>query len=103
MALDTAADLGTFFNIDDFAKAGTYKPRAGGTYDVTVILTHHQDRAGLFQTDVQVAGLEGLIRQSEIPEPAEGDELEIGASRYSVRSHRKDEAEVLWFLDLDEI
>ncbi|SLN77301.1 head-tail joining protein [Oceanibacterium hippocampi] len=101
MALARAADFAGIFR--DAGVAALYTPAGGDPAAVTLIPSGEQASAGAFgQEFVQAQDLY-LARVSEMPSPAEGDAVTIGATVYRIQSPPRAAARgFLWWLNLAE-
>jgi hypothetical protein len=86
MAVESADDLASFFDTEEWASSAVY--RAGGTGDpVTVsVVPDLGTRRGDFQdVDVVQDGGTFRLRKSEVSAPGNGDTLELDGVTYTVQ------------------
>lgn len=76
MAVETQADIDSFFDADEFAEAATYTPAVSGVPQaVTVIMNRPRDEAAFGPMGVVASQRLASLRKSEVALPARGDSL----------------------------
>ncbi len=98
---DTMID--TLFTSPILSQAATYTPAGGSPVTVQVVKSSpKQQEAVMFQTHASVTPYLYDVRVSEIAAPKDGDVLVVGAGTFKVRSHEKDEEQLVWQLNLEK-
>lgn len=96
--------MDTLFSDPNGCVLATFCPRVGD--DVPSVKVFRSDARQTFDYGDNSATLPAVrmeIRVSDVPVIKAGDRLVIGTERYTIRSLEKDDAALLWKLDVDPV
>ncbi len=99
MAVEDAADLAAFFDSDDWTEDATYTPAGGAAVAILAIVNRGHEEASVGdELGVNLPAMRALARASEVPSPAPGDTLVLGATTYRVTQADQDALGAIWTL-----
>ena len=84
MAAESAADLASMFDTDDFAQSSTYTPTVGSPSTASVIVDENVEIVGIGDSDVSDRRTVLTVQNTEVASPNSGDTFLIGAVTYTV-------------------
>ena len=99
MAVESADDLATFFDTDEFGVAATYTPSGGSATAVTVWIMKPQEIQALGLAGIRQHNITGLLRKSEAADPA-GGTLVVSGTTYQIVEPEIDETDKIWSFGL---
>lgn len=86
MAVESAADILDFFELDDFADSATYTPVGGSASTVLGIFDAPQaSRNATDMMDITIPSPQFVCRTVDVPNAADGDTIVIRSVSYYVR------------------
>lgn len=86
MAVESAADILDFFELDDFADSATYTPAGGSASTVLGIFDAPQaSRNATDMMDITIPAPQFVCRTVDVPNAADGDSIVIRSVSYYVR------------------
>lgn len=86
MAVESAADILDFFELDDFADSATYTPSGGSASTVLGIFDAPQaSRNATDMMDITIPAPQFVCRTVDVPNAADGDSIVIRSVSYYVR------------------
>lgn len=86
MAVESAADILDFFELDDFADSATYTPVGGSPSTVLGIFDAPQaSRNATDMIDITIPSPQFVCRTVDVPSAADGDTIVIRSVSYYVR------------------
>lgn len=95
MAVETAEDLATFFDTDDFAVAAVITPNGGAAVTVSILLDEPQEIHGLGIAGIAQANRRVMVRKSEIDDPTNGT-IAISGVTYRIVEPELDLTRLIW-------
>ena len=91
MAVESAADLASFFDLDEFAVPVTWQSAAGSAQLPAIFDAEHLAVSGLGEVEVSSAAPQIVCRAADLPaDAAQGDTVTIDGTSYAVRDIRPD-------------
>jgi hypothetical protein len=91
MPVEDAADLAGMFDADEHGTAATYRPAAGGSTAVEVILDRPSESwGGVGPSSLGVVAAATLPAAALAARPVAGDQIDIGATTYRVAEVMQD-------------
>ena len=101
LAVESDADLATFFEASEFGATATYRVQGRGEETtVTVILSQADEIGALERLSTRRVTTTMLIRVSEAPMLAPGDTFDIADDRYEVQGQPvRDLSRAIWTVD----
>lgn len=86
MGVESAADILDFFEVDDFADVATYTPVGGTGVSVNGIFDEPQaSRNATDLMDITIPSPQFVCRTADVPAAADGDQIIIRSTAYTVR------------------
>ena len=86
MGVESAADILDFFEVDDFADVATYTPVGGTGVSVNGIFDEPQaSRNATDLMDITIPSPQFVCRTVDVPAAADGDQIIIRSTAYTVR------------------
>lgn len=101
MAVETAADRAVFVEADDFGVAAVYTPAGGSPVALEILLDEPHSFGDLGALGALQIGYVATVRDDDVPSPAAGDSLVVGARTFTVRRAEQDLSGAMWKLGLD--
>lgn len=84
--IEVAADLGVFFNSNDFGASATYTPDGGSASTITVLFDKPFNSVPMDtgEVDIESNTPTALCKTSDVSSVAHGDALVVNSTTYSV-------------------
>lgn len=100
----------SLFRSHRHALGATYRPKAGGSLEVRLVLGHVDERQPVVSAPgARRVGFRCSVRRSEVAQPRRDDEIDLPALGPSptrtvvVRDMQSDSLRLVWALDCDEV
>jgi hypothetical protein len=104
MAVESAEDLASFFDPEEFGSSATFTPDGGSPVSLTVVHSRSSDAVALGAAQIMADIHFVRIRVADVTLPASGDQIEIAGVSYRLNAAPELDAQgVVWTCSIEPV